>query len=222
MSDERYDLRFYVTGIQDGLKALVDDQLSYLKAVEAYGGPPDDDSIVNFIAQMTPQFPAVLVVFGDLAKKLMPGTSSAFGQPRTFRVDCLFTAICCDDNLRGEVERQRGDAGSPGVVKMFSDVNEALAGRQLARKDDEVVVLVPGKPTPAGHTLLTQGPLTPTGERLLELPGITCYAADFETYFNWSEPDRRAETANVSELIFEVDSTGANKEPGDKPGVVVK
>src|ERR1041385_1390425 len=180
------DQHFFITGIQDGCKAILKDSLSYLNAVEAYGGPPDDDSIVNFIAQMTPRFPAALIVFGDTVKELMPATSPAFGQPRSFRVKCLFTVICCDDNLRGEVERQRGDLASPGVVKMFSDVNDQLSGRQLARKDDTIVVLVAGKPTPAGYTLLTHGPLTPIGERFLELPGITCYAAEFETHFNWT------------------------------------
>lgn len=222
MSDERHDIHFFVTGIQDGLKAVIKGALSYLKAIEVYGGPRDDSAIHEFIAQMTPDFPAALVVFGDTAKKLAPATSPALGAPRTFRVDCVFTVIWCDDNMRGEVERQRGDANSPGVIKMFSDGNELLSGRQLARRDDAVVVLAAGKKMTAGDVLLTYGPLTPTDDRYLELPGLTVYASDFETYFNWTEPDRRTAGTPVDDLIFGVGATSAPKEPGRRPGVEIR
>lgn len=226
MSDERHDLHYYITGIQDGLKSVLEaahgGAQGYLNAVEVYGGAPDDEAMLNFIAQMTPRFPFELVAFGDTVKKLDPATSAAFGDPRTFRVDCVFTVICCDDNMRGEVDRQRGDAASPGVVKMFSDVDESLSGLHLARRDDATVAVVPGKKLPDGDVLLTDGPLTPSGDRYLELPGITAYAADFETYFHWTEPDRREAETAVTEIEIDFEGTDGGQLPGQLPGVKIE
>jgi phage gp37-like protein len=223
--DDRHDLHFYITGIQDGLKAELEaahgGAQGYLNAIEVYGGPPDDNAIHDFIAQQIPRFPAELVLFGDTVKKLDPATSPAGGEPRTFRVDCVFTVMCCDDNLRSEVSRQRGDAASPGVIKMFSDVGETLSGLQLARRDDATVAVVPGKQLPDGDVLLTEGPLTPTGERYLELPGLAVYATDFETYFHWTEPDRREAETAVTEIEIEFAGTGGARLPGQLPGVAV-
>jgi len=226
MSDERHDQHFFITGIQDGLKTVLEaahgGAQGYLNAVEVYGGPSDDDSIQAFIAQHVPRFPAELVAFGDTVKKLAPATSAALGQPRTFRIDCVFTVMCCDDNLRGVVDQLRGDAGSPGVIKMFSDVGETLSGLQLARRGEATVAVVPGRKLPIGDVLLTHGPLTPTGERYLELPGLTVYAADYETYFQWTEPDRRTADNGVEELVLDVTPRGGPGQPADgKPGVIL-
>jgi hypothetical protein len=226
MSDERHDLHFYITGIQDGLKSVIEaahgGAQGYLKALEVYGGPRDDDAIRVFIAEMTPRFPAGLLVFGDTVKTLDPATSPAFGEPRTFRVDCVFTFICCDDNMRGEVDRQRGDAATPGVIKVFSDANETLSGLQLARRGDTTVAVVPGRQLLEGDVLLTDGPLTPTDDRYLELPGLTCYGSDFATYFRWTEPDRREAETAVTEIVLEVAGMGSARIPGQLPGVTIE
>jgi hypothetical protein len=218
------DLHFYITGIQDGLKAVIEaahgGAQGYLNAIEVYGGPRDDIAIIDFIAQLTPRFPAALVVFGDTAKKLDPATSPAFGEPRTFRVDCVFTVICCDDNMRGEVDRQRGDATSPGVIKMFSDANETLSGLLFVRRGNATVAIEGG--LLPGDVLLTDEPLTPAGERFLDLPGVTAYASDFETYFHWTEPDRRGVETAVTELDLEFEVMGGEQLSGQLPGVTIE
>lgn len=225
MSDEHHDLYFFITGIQDGLKTVLEaahgGAQGYLKALEVYGGARDDNSIRDFVAQMTPSFPAGLVVFGDAVKKMDPATSPAFGEPRTFRVDCVFTVICCDDNMRGQVERQRGDAGSPGVIKIFSDTSETLSGLYLARRGNATVVVPPGREPAEGDVLLTDGPLTPTDDRYLELPGLTCYGSDFETFFHWTEPDRREEEVHVVEVDLTFGPADRAEQPSQLPGVKI-
>lgn len=211
MRNDRKTFQFYVAGIEDGLTQVLQAAHGgadgYLKQdVSVYTGPRDEDAIREFIAQLAPRFPLMLIVYGEGVDKQMPAVSPAGGQPRTFRHDCTFGVICCDDNTRGETARWRGDGSSPGVVQMLSDVRESLGGLQL-KKDGE---------------LLTFDPLTVAGVRYLGLVGLTTYIQDFDTYFKWTEPDRRSETHAVQNLIFEVGSTGALKEPGRRPGVMIE
>jgi hypothetical protein len=161
-------------------------------------------------------------MFGDAVKTPMPATAAVFGEPRNFRVDCVFTVFCCDDNMRGTVERQRGDAASPGVVKMFSDVDEKLSGVQLARRGDETIIFNPNADPVDGDVLLNDQPLTPVGDRIIELPAIACYGADFETYFEWTEPDRSAEGTQVVEIDLTFSPTDREEQTSQLPGVVIE
>src|SRR5260370_10996933 len=213
MSDERKDFEFYVGGIEDGLmqvlRAAHGGADGYLKDIGTYSGELDEKTLKQFIDQLAPRFPLMLIAYGEGADELMPATSSAFGEPRIFRHDCTFGVICCDDNARGETERRRGDgsATAPGVIRMLSDTREDLGGLQL-RKEGE---------------LLTLNPLTVAGVRYLaRLPGLTAYIQDFDTYFKWTERDRRGATHAVEDLSFEVRSTSGTSEPGRLPGVIAK
>lgn len=212
---EPRDFEFFVGGIEDGIIELLnntygfreDNRNGYLKTIDTYGGELDDKVLAQYIEQLTPMFPLALVAYGDGGDKLAPATSPAFEAPRRWRHDCTFSVICCDDNFRGEREQRRGDNALPGVIQMLSDARDELAGRQL-RKDG---------------TLLTLEPLRLAGvEFIARLPQLTAYVQHFDTYFDWTEVDRRAAGTPVEELIFEVGSTGREKEIGPRPGVVVK
>ena len=155
--------------------------------------------------------PLMLLYYGEGKDTLFPATSPALGQPRSFRHDCTFGVICCDDNARSETERRRGDEAAsgkrPGVITMVSDVRDDLGGLQLRKEG----------------VLLTLEPLKVAGvSYLARLPGLTAYVQDLETYFVWSEPDRRGETTAVSDLIFDVGPTSRTREPGHLPGVIVE
>jgi hypothetical protein len=94
---------------------------------------------------------------------------------------------------------------------MISDARDALAGRQFrkANGDDQI--------------LLTLEPMRLAGvEFIARLPQLTAYVQHFDTYFEWTEVDRRAAGTPVSDLIFEVSSTGERRDPGHKPGVIVQ
>jgi len=209
------DFEFFIGGIEDGIIELAtqlygfreNNPNGYLKTIDTYGGELDEKVLKEYIEQLTPMFPLKLVAYGDGGDKLAPATSPAFNAPRRWRHDCTFSIINCDDNARGEKERRRGDGGYPGVIQMISDDREALAGRQLRKEG----------------ILLTFEPLRLAGvEFIARLPELTAYVQHFDTYFEWTEPDRRSETTPVEELIFEVGSTGGLREPGKLPGVIVK
>jgi uncharacterized protein DUF1834 len=209
------NFEFFVGGIEDGIIELLNQLYGfrdgnpngYLKDVGSYGGQLDEKVLTAYIDELTPMFPLMLVAYGDGADKLDPATSPAYGEPRIWKHDCTFSVICCDDNARGEKERRRGDAGMPGVIKMISDTRDALAGRQF-KKDGE---------------LLTFEPIRLAGvEFIARLPQLTAYVQHFDTFFRWTEPDRRGETHDVEELIFTAGSTGGTKPPGTLPGVEIK
>lgn len=235
MSDEQ-NFEFFVGGIEDAIIGLLNtvhgfragDPSGYLKTIDTYGGQLDAKVLSEYIDQLTPMFPLELVAYGDGGDKLAPATSPAFGEPRRWRHDCTFSVICCDDNARGEKERRRGDDSNPGVIKMISDVRDALAGLQLWRADDgsfEYGVAQYGQAVPGGgpRTLLTFEPLRLAGvEFIARLPQLTAYVQHVDTYFEWTEPDRRSQPSPVTELSFEVDATNSAKEPGTRPGVVIK
>jgi hypothetical protein len=215
MSDEPREFDFYVGGIEDGIiQALSESYLKtpgnpdgYLKRIGSYGGELDEQTLRKYVQQLAPDFPLMLVSYGDGEDKNDPPTAIVFDEPRIFRHDCTFSVICCSSDARSEQARRRGAAGGAGVYKMVADVRKALAGLRLKKEGE----------------LLTLDPLTVSGvQYLARLPELTAYAAHFDTYFKWMEPDRRGETIDVSELIFEAGSTGGLEQPGTLPGVIVK
>jgi hypothetical protein len=214
VSGEQKDFHFYVAGIEDGfievLQAAVGGPDGYLnEPATAYGGELDEKTLKQFIDELTPRFPLLLVSYGEGDDTLMPATSPAFGNPRTWRHDCTFGVICCDDNARSERDQQRGDAsvGRPGVIKMISDVRDALGGLRLKQESE----------------LLTFEPLRVAGVRYLaRLPGLTAYIADFDTYFEWTEPDRRQAGTAVTGIDFEVTANMQRGPVSQLPGVISK
>ena len=205
------DFDFFVSSIEDGLVEIVTaalgheaDPPGYLNEIGIYGGELDEDVLKRFVEELTPRFPLMLVNYGAGEDSMSPGTAVAFGEPRIWKHDCTFTVICCSDDARGESEQRRGVAG---VYKMVADVRRLLAGRQLKKEG----------------TLLTLEPLKPAGvQYLARLPQLTAYAVHFDTYFVWTEPDRRSEPLAVDQLIFEVTPLGEPSEPGGKPGVILE
>jgi len=209
---------FFVGGIEDGIIELLTallgvqaDPPGYLKTVATYGGELDESTLKRFVDQLAPRFPLMLVCYGDGDDRLAPATSPAANQPRIWRHDCTFTVIACSDDARGELAQRRGAINRPGVYKMIEDVRELLAGRRFRRPlEDEQV-------------LLTYEPLRPAGvEYLARLPQLTAYAQHFDTYFKWTEPDRRSTSRAVDDLIFEVSPLNDEGGPAELPGVALQ
>lgn len=206
---------FYVGGIEDGIiQVLADAYLrnaqnptGYLKKIGSYGGEMDEATLRKFVQDLSPSFPLMLVSYGDGEDKNDPPTAPVFGEPRIFRHDCTFTVICCSSDARSEQARRRGAAAGVGVYQMVANARTSLAGLRLS-KDNE---------------LLTLDPLTMSGvQYLARLKEMTAYAVHFDTYFKWTEPDRRDPPVDVTDLIFEVESVGDLGAPGTLPGVVAE
>src|ERR1044072_4842157 len=106
---------------------------------------------------------------------------------------------------------------------MISDARTQLGGLWLIRRDEQIVARVGDKKLGQNEQLLTFSPLTISGvDYLARLPEATCYGVSFDTYFNWTEPDRRGATTPATELVFDVASAGGESEPGPLPGVIVR
>jgi len=209
---------FFVGGIEDGIIELLTNLLSvkadppgYLKTVATYGGELDESTLKKFVDQLAPRFPLMLVCYGDGNDRLLPATSPALGEPRIWQHNCTFTVIACTDDARGEQAQRRGALNNPGVYKMIGDARELLAGRRFRRAlEDEQI-------------LLTLEPLRPAGvEYLARIPLMTAYAQHFDTYFKWTEPDRRSAPRFVDNLIFEVSPLNSEVGPGELPGVLLE
>lgn len=223
-----------VKGTEDGIVALLkhlymrpDNPDGYLNEATTYGGELNEKTLQAFIDQLAPRFPLMLVAYGDGADKLEPATSAAVGEPRIWRHDCSFAIFCCDDDSRGESERRHGSVGGPGLYQMIDDVRNGLAGVSFARRvvDDieQIVVRVPNRKPAVGDVLLNLEPLKPSGvEYLARLPGLTAYAQHFDTYFRWTEPDRRVADIAVEDLVFDVTPLNSETSPGEMPGVILK
>lgn len=208
---------FFVGGIEDGIIQVLSDAYllnaqtnptGYLKSIGSYGGELDEEALRKYVQQLAPNFPLMLVCYADGGDKNDPPTPID-GEPRIFRHDCSFSVICCSSDARSEQVRRRGAAGpGAGVYKMIANARTTLAGLRLS-KDGE---------------LLTLDPLTVSGvEFLARLPEMTAYAAHFDTYFKWTEPDRRADPVDVTDLIFDVESLQQDpNEPGKLPGVTIE
>jgi len=200
---------FFVGGIEDGITEILWAALGsaaeppgYLNEIAMYGGELDEKVLKQFIDELTPRFPLMLVTYGDGEDDLAPATAPVFGEPRIWRHDCTFSVICCSDDARGETDQRRGVGGA---YQMVADARRLLAGRQLKKEG----------------TLLTFEPLRPSGvEYLARLPQLTAYSVHFDTYFKWTEPDRRAAGIPVEGLIFDVTPLGGPTRPGGKPGVI--
>lgn len=201
---------FFVGGIEDGMIELLWQELGaaadppgYLNQIAAYSGELDEGTLKRFVNELTPRFPLMLVTYGDGDDKLMPATSPAYGEPRIFQHGCTFSVFCCSDDARGEADQRHG------VYEMLADARKHLAGRQLRKLNG------------ADQVLLTLEPLRISGvEYLARLPGLTAYVQHFDTYFKWTEPDRRVAGQPVDSLIFDVTPLNAPGAPGELPGVV--
>lgn len=215
MANESFD--FVVGGIEDGIIGLLQSALllpppqgaGYLKQIASYGGELDAQTLRKFIDELAPQFPLMLVAYGDGDDKEMPATAPVFGEPRIFRHDCTFSVFCCTSDARGDQAQRRGAAAGVGVYQMLADVREAVAGYQFRREN-------------AAHdmVLLNFEPLKPAGvEYVARLPGLTAYVQHFDTYFKWTEPDRRAVGTVVQNLFFDVVPLNLESGPGSLPGV---
>jgi hypothetical protein len=223
-----------VKGTEDGIIALLtylykrrdDNPAGYLNEIASYGGELSEKTLKEAISQLTPRFPLMLVSYGDGVDKEVPATSPVLGEPRIWRHDCSFSVICCDDDARGEEERRRGAVGSPGAYQMIDDVRDALAGVSFAKRvvDDveQIVRRVPNRKPLDGDVLLNLDPLRISGvEFIAQMEGLTAYAQHFDTYFKWTEPDRRAAGTPVEELIFDVTPQGdGSDKSGALPGVL--
>jgi hypothetical protein len=205
---------FFIGGIEDGIIQVLQAAYGaagegYLKDIGSYGGELDEKTLRAFISELAPRFPLMLVAYGAGNDTLSPATSPALGEPRIYRHDCTFSVICCASDARSEKVRRRGATGGDGVgvYEMIADVRRALAGLRLT-KDEQV---------------LTLDPLRLSGVRALaRLPELTAYAAHFDTYFKYVEPDRRGATHAVTEFDFSVASNDHAKESGRLPGVVIE
>jgi len=221
---ESRDFDFHVGGIEDGIIDLLTEAVGgadgYARTIETYGGELDGETLRKFNDELTPRFPLFLVAYTDGSDKLEPAQSAAFGEPRTFQHDCSFAVFCCSDNARSEQARRRGANGSVGVYRMIADVRKTLAGRLFRKRDDEEGVRWNLGPLQAGEVLLNLEPMRLAGVQFIaRLPDLTAYGVHFETFFQYVEPDRRAEGRRVERLLIDVQSRGETGEPGGKPGV---
>lgn len=110
---------------------------------------------------------------------------------------------------------------------MISDARDSLAGLRLWRREDGTfeygIAEYGNAQSGPKRTLLTGEPLRLSGvEFIARLPQLTSYVQHFDTLFDWTEVDRRTAAMPVSDLNFEVGSTGGQEEPGTLPGVVIK
>lgn len=218
-----------VGSIEDGIIALLkhlfskpDNPAGYLNEIASYAGELDDKKLKAAIDQLSAMFPIELVAYGEGEDTEAPATSSVLGEPRIWRHDCTFTVIAVTNNARGETEQRRGAVGDVGVYTMVADIRSALSGVRFAKRDDLIVVPAPNKPLLEGDVLLNLEPLRPTGVyHMARLEGLTAYAAQFNTYFKWTEPDRREPFVQVEELIFDVTPIGEASGPGGRPGVIL-
>jgi phage gp37-like protein len=215
MVSESFELT--VGGIEDGINQALSDTLSvsnggYLKEIASYGGQLDEQTLKAFVTQLAPRFPLILVAYGDGEDKEVPATSTAFNEPRIFRHDCSFSVICCTNDARGEQAQRRGAVGGVGVYRMLASVRETLSGYRF-QKQNGINQMV----------LLNLEPLKPSGvQYLARLPGLTAYAQHFDTYFKWTEPDRRVAGVPVQDLIIEVEPLNAENDIGGLPGVTIE
>jgi phage gp37-like protein len=221
----------YVGGIETGILGVLITELlksadhpdRYLKEIGAYNGELDEKTLRANLEELQSRMPAMLVAYVDGNDQMMPATSPVGGQPRSFRHDCTFTVICCAEDARGRTAQKQGAPGGTGVYRMIADVRSKLGGLWLIRRGEQIVTRAGDRRLQDGEQLLTFSPLTIAGvDYLARLPDITCYGVSFETYFNWTEPDRRGAGTAVSELAFEVASTGSAEDQGALPGVNVK
>ena len=217
-----------VGGIEDGIVALLkhlyarpDHPDGYLNEIASYAGELDEKKLKEAIDRLSPMYPLVLVAYGEGADVENPATAAVLGERRIWQHNCTFSVIAVTANARGETEQRRGSVGDVGVYTMIADVRSALTGVRFAKRgDDQIVLMTPNRPLPDGDVLLNLEPFRPVGVfHMARLEGLTAYAAQFETYFKWTEPDRRAANTPVEDLIFDVTTLNSASGPGQLPGV---
>lgn len=228
------DFEFHVSGIEDGIIALLkhlymkpDNVSGYLNEIHSYGGELEEKSVSEAIERLSPMFPVMFVAYGDGLDNEIPAKSAALGEPRIFRHDCSFMVVACTNNERGEEAQRRGAVGDVGIYEMISDIRSALSGVKFAWRpigdSGAIVRTVPNQALPEGDLLLNLDPLKPVGvEFMARGEGLSVYAQHFQTYFKWIEPDRRAAGTPVEEVILTLDPLGGPSDPSGKPGVILE
>lgn len=210
-----HDFDFYVGGIEDGmiaaLQPLKKSSLNgYAQTIDSYGGQLEEETLREALSNL-PGLPAILVAYGDGDDEVQPATTP--NEPRIIQHDCTFTVICCTDDARGQKARRRGEGAGVGVYKMLGDVRRKLSGLRFRK-------IVEGEAKPV---LLTYDPLTPSGVQFMQrLQDLTAYAQHFDTYFKWTEPDRRQDGTPVTELFFDLNTMNVHEDSSNLPGVTLK
>ena len=228
----------YVGGIEDGIIGALTAALmknpdtnpdGYLKEIGTYGGEIDEKTLRANLDELQARTPLALVAYTEGEDKLAPATAPVLGQPRRFRHDCSFAVIALSEDARGGAAQRKGaPGGSVGAYRMIADFRRLLGGLWLIRRevedaDDVIVARAGDRKLAEGEQLLTFEPLKISRvDYIGRLPDITAYAAIFDTYFVWTEPDRRGAGIDVEEIVFSVSATGSAKDPGTLPGVQVE
>lgn len=221
------DFEFYAGGIEDAiLDALtVGMESTGVKTFQTYSGELDSESLKRALGEIAPKFPLVMVSYTDGTDTRMPSTAPVLGRSLHFRHDCTFAVICATNDARGENARRRGKlvgTRQTGAYTMISKVRELLSGLQIRKIIDETDIEMYGESLYLGEeVLLTNQPLIPVAnEFIARLPNITAYAVIFETYFQWSSPDRSKPGIPVTEISVGLDSLNDAAKPKEiLPGV---
>jgi hypothetical protein len=216
-----HDLSFYITGIEQGMIAALKKAVGkgdpdegfaedgYVRMIKGYDGELNATALRSAISKMTTSFPLIFVTYINGKDARASWDSGLPDEPMTMRRDCRFAAVVCSNDARGTEARRVGAPGSVGVYQMEADAVTALGGLRVERQDGSEKVL------------LTLAPLTPSGDSpIMQVPGVTAFAAYFDTYFEYDLPDRRAvEPIVIEEIIFGLDPLNTPGRPGELPGV---
>lgn len=209
------DLAFnqFIEGIEDGIVAALSAKLlvtadppGSVKTIQSYGGQLDSTNLKEALNALTPRMPALFVSYAEGEDSLNPATQPVQpGEPRHYRHDCTFTVICLSADARGDQQRRRGAAG---VYQLVGSVKTVLGGLKFS--------LTIGDET---QTLNGEGLRYAGVDYIARFPELTAYAVQFETWFRYSEPDRRVEGPLVEEVVFAVENTFEKGDGLNLPGV---
>lgn len=217
----------HVNGIEDAMLASLEAKMTGVRNFGVYAGQLDnltEKDLKTLLGQMKEDFPLVLVGYTDGKDDENPATGRSPGCSLAFRHECSFIVFCLASNPRGAVAQKRGvSTTETGVVKMISEVREALSGIQFLRAPDGTLSVLTQRLREDDPREVLNSPLLPKGnEHIAKMPGITVMAVIFDTDFRWSSEDRTAAGTAVEEIILKIDVTNERgQSQNGKPGVTI-
>ncbi|HEX8177858.1 MAG TPA: hypothetical protein VF543_22405 [Pyrinomonadaceae bacterium] len=207
--------------IENAAIKVVDEAMSYVRTVIAYGGELGNlnsaqgrENLKDVLKRGGINFPAVIVAYAGGVPRFdsMP---LEIDKPIDIRHAFTLILVACDDNSRGTdvqrrgVETENNEGSSGGTYKMVSDFYDLFTARQLiARIDDEDVIL-------------NEGELIPLQDGFIErVPSITAQVVPFNGTFSFTTSGRDSNPPiQIEEIHFGLDVRNGPHTETDAPGV---
>ncbi len=209
------DFNFFVTGIEDGMMAVLNAASPDTPSATPYRGELDVEELGReskaALRELVSRLPLYLVSYVDGYNRSDVDDLWQPGEARTFEHNCTFAVVCCASDWRGSEQAE-------GVSRMISVALTSLSGRmfkQEVARDGETEIV------DLNLTPLAPSPENPNPAFIVRLDELTVYAVYFDTFFKYTVTPPPLDETIIDTINFNIELRNRRSANEGMPGVQI-